>query len=181
MHGIQDERSSGVLREAERLKRRVIHVGRFGGDRWRQVALLYRLADSYGRRVFPYSFCRGMTGATAGCVTGACCACRPDVFAWEREVLDRLPKRADNAGYCPFFNRVKKTCGIYGVRPFACRIYYNTAASRLSCQNPAEETLQLFDLLKRHLEEILGPYAGGYVPGVPACEREGGGRRPGLP
>lgn len=71
---------------------------------------------------------------------------------------------------------VQKTCGIYGVRPFACRIYYNTAASRLSCQNPAEEALQLFDLLKRHLEEILGPYAGGYVPGVPACEREGGGR-----
>jgi Fe-S-cluster containining protein len=107
-----------------------------------------------------------LVGSSAGCVTGACCACKPDVFAYEQELLDRLPKLLANVGqYCPFFNRAKKNCGIYSVRPFACRIYYNLAASRLSCQNPAEETLQLFAGLKRHVEEILGPYVGGYVPG----------------
>jgi uncharacterized protein len=164
MGGFRHEQGNEVQREGERLKRRIIHAGRFGGDRWRQIGLLYRLADSYGRRVFPHSFCHGMTGSSDGCVTGACCACKPDVFAYEQEVLDRLPKRIDNAGYCPFFNRAKKTCGIYGVRPFACRVYYNVTASRLSCQNPAEETLQLFDSLKRHVEQILGPHLGGYVP-----------------
>ena len=87
------------------------------------------------------------------------------MFAWEQELLDRLPKRLANVGhYCPFFNRAKKNCGIYSVRPFACRIYFNQAKSRLSCMNPADETLELFDLLKRHVAVILGPYAGGYVP-----------------
>lgn len=171
MDGFRDERRNEVLREGERLMRRIIRTGRLGGDRWRQIALLYRLADSYGRRVFPRSFCHGMAGSSAGCVTGACCACKPDVFAYEREILDRLPKRLASLGhYCPFFNRVKKNCGIYAVRPFACRLYYNLAGSRLSCQNPAEETLRLFDSLKRHLEEILGPYVGGYVPDVCGSE-----------
>lgn len=154
-----------IERESERLKRRVLHATRLGGDRWRQVSLLYRLADSYGKRVFPRSLCHGKVSAASGCVTGECCRCRPDVFAYEEEILDRLPKRIDDSGYCPFFNLAKKTCGIYGVRPFACRIYYNFAASRLYCQNPAEATLQLFDSLKRPLEEILGPYQGGYDPG----------------
>lgn len=162
-----DERGGEVLLEGERLKRRVIRAGRLDGDRWRQIALLYRLADAYGTRVFPRSFCHGMAGSPDGCVTGACCACKPDVFAYERELLDRLPKRLANVGtYCPFFNRAKKNCGIYAVRPFACRVYYNVASSRLSCQNPAEGTLQLFESLKRHVEEILGPYVGGYVPGL---------------
>ena len=164
MIDLWDKRGTEVVREGELLKRRIIRAGRFTGDRWRQIALLYRLGDSYGRRVFPHSFCHGMAGSTAGCVTGACCACKPDVFAYEQELLDRLPKRLANAGqYCPFFNRAKKNCSIYGVRPFACRIYYNLASSRLSCQNPADETLQLFDSLKRHVAEILGPYVGGYV------------------
>ena len=158
-------RKAEVAREGERLKRRIIRLGGLTGDRWRQIAVLYRLADSYGRRLFSRSFCHGLTGAAGG-VTGACCACRPDVFAWEQELLDRLPKRLANVGeYCPFFNRAKKNCGIYGVRPFACRIYFNLAASRLSCRNPTDETLQLFDSLKRHVAEILGPYRGGYVPG----------------
>jgi len=154
-------------RESERLKRRVIHAPRLGGERWRQVALLYRLADSYGRRVFPRSLCHEKVSAFSGCVTGECCRCRPDVFASEKELLDRLPKPPDNAGYCLFFNIAKKTCGIYGVRPFACRIYYNMASSRLYCQNPADATLQLFDTLKRHVEKILGPHLGGYPPHGP--------------
>ncbi len=166
MNGFRDERGDGVLQEGERLKRRIIRTGMLHGDRWRQIALLYRLADRYGARVFPRSICHGMVGSAAGCVTGACCACKPDVFAYEQELLDRLPQRLANVGhYCPFFNRAKKNCGIYPVRPFACRIYYNLASSRLSCQNPAEGTLQLFDSLKRHVEDILGPYVGGYVPG----------------
>ncbi len=159
-------RNQEAEQEGERLKRRVIRLGSFQVDRWRQIAVLYRVADRYGSRLFPHTFCHGMAGSADGCVTGACCACKPDVFAWEQELLDHLPKRLANMGECcPFFNRVKKNCGIYGVRPFACRIYYNMAASRLSCRNPAEETLQLFDSLKRHLAEILGPYLGGYHPG----------------
>ncbi len=154
-----------LQREGERLKRRVIHATRLGGERWRQAALLYRLADSYGRRVFPRSLCHEKVSGFSGCITGECCRCRPDVFAREKELLDRLPKGEDNGGYCPFFNRTKRTCGIYGVRPFACRIYYNMAPSCLYCQNPAEATLQLFDTLKRHVEEILGPHLGGYAPG----------------
>lgn len=165
MHGFVNDLRSEKLRESDRLVRRIIRAGRLDGDRWRQIAIIYRLADSYGKRVFPHSFCGGMAGSSAGCITGACCACKPDVFAYEQELLDRLPKRLANLGHhCPFFNRAKRNCGIYSVRPFACRIYYNQEAARYYCQNPAEETLQLFDSLKRHLEEILGPYRGGYVP-----------------
>jgi uncharacterized protein len=150
--------------EGELLKRRIIRLGSLSGDRWKQIAVLYRVGDRYGSRMFPHTFCHGMAGSGAGCVTGACCACKPDVFLFEQELLDRLPKRLGNMGeYCPFFNRVKKNCGIYGVRPFACRIYYNLARSRLSCRNPADETLQLFDSVKRHLAVILGPYQGGYL------------------
>lgn len=166
MNALWDREGRVVAREGERLKRRIIRLGLRGGDRWRQIAVLYRLADSYGSRVFPVTFCRGLAGAS-GCLTGACCACLPDVFAGERELLDRLPKRLASAGECcPFFNRAKKNCGIYAVRPFACRIYFNLASSRLSCTNPTDETLQLFDSLKRHVAEILGPYAGGYLPGT---------------
>jgi hypothetical protein len=157
--------SEVIRREEEKLKRRVLHADRFGRDRWREIALVYRLADSFGRRVFPHSLCHGKVSAFAGCVTGECCRCRPDVFAYEKEVLDLLPKRLDNVGYCPFFNRTRKTCGIYAVRPFACRVYYNTAASHHYCQNPAEDTVQFFDTIKRHVEMILGRYLGGYSSG----------------
>lgn len=156
-----------LLREGERLERRIIRAGRLNGDRRRQIGIIYRLADSYGNRVFPHSFCSGMAGSPAGCVTGACCACRPDVFAYEKELLDRLPKRLANLGHhCPFFNRAKRNCGIYTLRPFACRIYYNHEMSHYYCQNPAEETIRLLESLKRHLEEILGSYLGGYLPGL---------------
>jgi Fe-S-cluster containining protein len=84
------------------------------------------------------------------------------VFAYEQKVLDLLPKRLDASGYCPFFNLVRKNCGIYGVRPFACRIYFNLASSAHYCRNPNDTTLQLFDNLKPHLERILGAYLGGY-------------------
>jgi uncharacterized protein len=162
-----DKHRGEVFLESELLKRRVIRLGSMiTGDRRRRIAVLYRLADRYGNRVFTHTFCRGMVDPVAGCITGACCACRPDVFDVEQELLDILPLRLENAGhYCPFFNPIKKNCGIYSVRPFACRIYFNQAVSRLSCQNPADETLQLFDSLKRHVAEILGPYAGGYIPG----------------
>jgi Fe-S-cluster containining protein len=73
-----------------------------------------------------------------------------------------LPKRIDDSGYCPFFNLSQRTCGIYGVRPFACRIYYNPETSRHYCQNPNDATLQLFDGVKRHVEAVLGSYVGGY-------------------
>jgi uncharacterized protein len=159
------KRNRELEREGELLKRRVIRLGSMQGDRWRQIAVLYRLADGYGRRVFRQTYCHEMADGSTGCITGACCACQPDVFTFEQELLDRLPKRLASVGECcPFFNRTRKNCGIYGVRPFACRIYYNMALSRHSCRNPAEETLQLFDNLKRHLAEILGPYAGGYLP-----------------
>jgi hypothetical protein len=156
-----------IEREGERLKRRIIRLGSMSGDRWRQIAALYRLADSYGNRIFRHSFCHSMAGsATTGCVTSTCCSCQPDIFVYEQQLLERLPKRLASVGsYCPFYNRAKKNCGIYDVRPFACRIYYNLAASRLSCQNPTDETLQIFDLLKRHVAVILGPYVGGYIPG----------------
>ena len=151
-----------LRQEGERLRRRILHLGRFRRERPEQVALLYRLADSYGRRVFPYSLCHGKISAYSGCETGECCQCRPDVFASEKRVLDLLPKKAENGGWCPFFNHRRRTCGIYGVRPFACRIYYNVAPSRHYCQSPAEETLRLFDAVKRHVEEFLGPHLGGY-------------------
>ncbi len=153
-------------REGELLKRRVIRLGSFNGDRWRQIAVLYRVADRYGKSVFPGTFCYGLVGSIEGCSTGVCCSCKPDVFLFEQELLDHLPKRLANMGeYCPFFNRAKRNCGIYSIRPFACRIYYNLALSRFSCRNPSEETLQLFDSVKRHVAEILGPYQGGYLPG----------------
>ena len=151
-----------VAREVEKLKRRVIWCERAGSDRWRRISFLYRVADSFGRRVFAHSYCHGEMRLSVGCTTGHCCQCRPDVFAYEHEVLQLLPKRVDSAGYCPFFNLAKKSCGIYGVRPFACRIYYNLASTGHYCQNPNDATLQLFDNLRPHLERILGPYRGGY-------------------
>ncbi len=153
-----------VERESERLKRRILHADRAGDDRWRQISFLYRVADGFSRRVFAGSFCHTEMSWTAGCSTGRCCKCRPDVFAYEKQVLDLLPKRIDDSGFCPFFNLAKRTCGVYGVRPFACRIYYNFAAAGYYCQNPNDATMQVFDGVKRHLERILGPYAGGYLP-----------------
>lgn len=151
-----------VAREIEKLKRRVIWSERAGGDRWRRISFLYRVADSFGSRVFAHTYCHGEMRLSVGCTTGHCCQCRPDVFAYENELLELLPKRVDSTGYCPFFNLVRKSCGIYGVRPFACRIYYNLASTGHYCQNPNDATLQLFDNLKPHLERILGPYRGGY-------------------
>lgn len=159
--GKADDREAAVSREIEKLKRRVIWSERAGGDRWRQISFLYRAADRFSRRIFDHSFCRGEIGAS-GCTTGSCCRCRPDVFTYEQQVLDLLPKRVGASEYCPFFNIVRKNCGIYGVRPFACRVYFNLASSAHSCQNPNDMTLQMFDNLKRHLERILGPYQGGY-------------------
>lgn len=151
-----------INREIERLKRRVIWSERAGAERDRQLSFLYRSADRFGQRLYPLSYCHVETELGSGCTTGICCQCRPDVFASEEKVLDLLPKRNDSSGYCPFFNRSRKNCGIYGVRPFACRIYFNLASSAHTCRNPNEMTLQLFDNLKPHLEKILGPYRGGY-------------------
>jgi uncharacterized protein len=151
-----------IEREIERLKRRVVSADR-AGDRWRQISFLYRAADSFSRRVFARSFCHQESSQT-GCATGQCCKCRPDVFEYEKSVLDLLPKRVDDTGYCPFFNLTKRNCGIYQVRPLACRVYYNLAKSGYYCQNPNDQTLRIFDGVKRHLERILGPYAGGYQP-----------------
>ena len=159
--GATDERKAFVAREIERLKRRVIWSERAGGDNWRQISFLYRAADRFGSRIFDHSFCRGEIAAS-GCSTGSCCRCRPDVFAYEQKVLDLLPKRIDASGYCPFFNLVKKNCGIYGVRPFGCRVYFNLGTTAHYCRNPNDTTLQLFDNLKPHLERILGAYQGGY-------------------
>lgn len=156
-----DGREAAVAREIEKLKRRVVWSERAGGDRSRQISYLYRAADRFGSRISEYSFCRGEIGAS-GCSTGCCCRCRPDVFAYERQVLDLLPKRLDTSGYCPFFNLAKKNCGIYGVRPFACRIYFNLGPTAHYCLNPNDATLQLFDNLKPHLERVLGAYQGGY-------------------
>lgn len=159
--GTAGVRKAAVAREIERLKRRVIWSERAGGDSWRQISFLYRAADRFGSRIFDHSFCRGEIGA-GGCSTGCCCRCRPDVFAYEQRVLDLLPKRLDDSGYCPFFNLVRKNCGIYGVRPFACRIYFNLGSTAHYCRNPNDATLQMFDNLKHHLERILGAYRGGY-------------------
>uniref|UniRef100_A0A831XFP0 YkgJ family cysteine cluster protein n=1 Tax=Geobacter metallireducens TaxID=28232 RepID=A0A831XFP0_GEOME len=150
-----------VAREIERLKRRIIWAERAGEDQGRRIAFVYRVADRFGRRVFPHTFCR-TDAAAAGCITGSCCRCRPDVFAREKGVLDLLPQQRDNDGFCPFFNRARRNCGIYAMRPLACRIYYNIAASRLSCRNPADAMLALLASLRPHLEKILGPYQGGY-------------------
>ena len=150
--------------EGEKLKRRILHLERFAAEPGARIALLYRLADNFGRRMFPHSLCGQRIGRHSGCETGNCCQCRPDVFAYEKQVLDLLPRRIDASGYCPFFNPAKRICGIYGVRPFACRIFYNTGSSLHACQNPADETLQLFDGLKRHVELVLGRYQGGYQP-----------------
>lgn len=150
-----------IARELERLKRRIVWVERAGEDRGRQIAFAYRVADRFGHRVFPHTFCHS-DAAVAGCVTSSCCRCRPDVFAWEKSVLDLLPKNKDNGAFCPFFNRNRRNCGIYAMRPFACRIYYNIASTRHSCQNPAEEMLWLLSTLKPHLAKVLGPYCGGY-------------------
>lgn len=157
----KNEKTVGL--ELELLKRRILHADRAGDDRWRRISFLYRAADIFSRRVFAGSFCKGES-ATDGCKTGKCCKCRPDVFAYEKSVLDLLPKRMDDSGFCPFFNLSKQNCGVYGVRPFACRIYYNFTASDYYCQNPNDSTLQLLDGVKRHLEPILGPYTGGYLP-----------------
>jgi hypothetical protein len=158
-----DGPATAVAREIERLKRRVVWADRAGQDPWRRISFLYRVADRFGSRVFAHTFCRGEMRPAVGCGTGRCCQCRPDVFAYEKEVLDRLPKRGDDTGYCPFFNLVRRNCGIYGVRPLACRIYFNLASTGHYCQNPNDATLQLFDSLKPHLERILGPYRGGYA------------------
>jgi Fe-S-cluster containining protein len=155
------DREAAVTREIERLKRRVIWSERAGSDLGRQISFLYRSADRFGHLIFDHSFCRGEIGAS-GCSTGCCCNCRPDVFTYEQKVLDLLPKRTDASGYCPFFNLARRNCGIYGVRPFACRVYFNLAASSHYCRNPNDTTLQMFDNLKPHLERILGAYQGGY-------------------
>ena len=159
---MREANMSAIARECEKLKRCIVWAERAGNDRWRQISFLYRMADRFGSRVFPLSHCHQETNPAVGCTTGRCCQCRPDVFAYEKEVLDLLPKRVDGTGYCPFFNLAKRNCGIYCVRPFACRIYYNLASSAHYCQNPNDTTLQLFDSLKHHLEKILGTYGGGY-------------------
>lgn len=159
--GVAATREQAVVREIEKLKRRVIWSERAGSDRWRQISFLYRVADRFGSRIFDHSFCRGEIG-THGCATGCCCRCRPDVFAYEQKVLDLLPKRLDSTEFCPFFNTVRKNCGIYGVRPFACRVYFNLGPTALYCRNPNDTTLLMFDSLKPHLERVLGAYAGGY-------------------
>lgn len=151
-----------IAQEIEKLKRRVIWSERAGGDKWRQLSFLYRSADRFGARILSRSFCCGEITTSIGCTTGSCCQCRPDIFAYEKEVLDLLPKRVDDTGFCPFFNLTRKNCGIYGVRPIACRIYFNFSSSAHSCRNPSDTMLQLFDNLKPHLEKILGPYRGGY-------------------
>jgi hypothetical protein len=97
-----------ISREVEKLKRRVIWSERAGSERGRQLSFLYRCADRFGQRIYPHSFCHGETKIAVGCNTGACCQCRPDVFAAEQELLDLLPKRLDNSGFCPFFNRSRK-------------------------------------------------------------------------
>jgi len=158
-----NHREALVTREMERLKRRVICADRAGADRWRQISFLYRCADRFSRRVFAGTFCAREQDHT-GCATGQCCKCRPDVYSYEKSVLDLLPKRLDDTGFCPFFNLARRTCGIYQLRPFACRVYYNLASSSYYCQNPNDQTLQIFDGVKRHLERILGPYVGGYLP-----------------
>lgn len=160
--GTAADREAAVAREIEKLKRRVIWSERAGSDHWRQISFLYRAADRFGSRIFGHSFCRGEINPAVGCATGSCCRCRPDVFDYEQKVLDLLPKRQGASGYCPFFNLIKKNCGIYGVRPFGCRIYFNLASSTYYCCNPNDTTLQLFDNLKPHLERILGAYQGGY-------------------
>uniref|UniRef100_C6E6E2 YkgJ family cysteine cluster protein n=1 Tax=Geobacter sp. (strain M21) TaxID=443144 RepID=C6E6E2_GEOSM len=152
-----------VARELERLKKHLVNADRAGADRSRRISFVYRAAESFSRRVFESSLCRAESEG-AGCKTGQCCKCSPDVFAREKELLDLLPKRLDDSGFCPFFNLKKRNCGIYGVRPFACRIYYNFAPSSYYCQNPNDLTLQLFDGVRRHLEQVLGPYRGGYRP-----------------
>jgi hypothetical protein len=150
-----------IAREMERLKRRVVWAERAGEDPGRRIAFLYRVADHFGRRLFPHTFCR-TDAAIAGCATGSCCRCRPDVFARQKALLDLLPQQRENGGFCPFFNRRRCNCGIYAMRPFACRIYYNIASSRHSCQNPADAMLGLLASLRPHLERHLGPYQGGY-------------------
>jgi hypothetical protein len=157
-----DSPVAAITHEVERLKRRIVWIERAGSDRWRRISFLYRVADRFSSRVLAHSFCHGEMRPSIGCTTGRCCQCRPDVFAYEREVLELLPKRVDDTGYCPFFNLARRSCGIYGVRPFACRIYYNFTSSGHYCQNPNDEMLQLFDNLKPHLEKVLGPYRGGY-------------------
>jgi uncharacterized protein len=157
-------RQNAIDKKLERLKRRIIQAERAGADSSRQISFLYRAAESFSRRVFNGSFCHKIMSLESGCATGECCKCRPDVFACEKSVLDLLPKRTDDSGFCPFFNLSKRNCGIYGVRPFACRIYYNFGASRHCCQSPNDLTLQVFDGVKRHLEAVLGPYQGGYLP-----------------
>lgn len=159
----RNEIEARLTRELDRLKRRILSVERAGVDRWRRISFLYRAADLFGRRVFEDSFCRDEASA-AGCSTGACCRCRPDVFQYEREVLDLLPKRIDDSGFCPFFNLKRRNCGVYAVRPFACRLYFNFSPSSGYCRNPSDLTLQLLDGVKRHLEQVLGPYTGGYEP-----------------
>ncbi|MBT0663665.1 YkgJ family cysteine cluster protein [Geobacter pelophilus] len=167
MPGIISMKSAAVNREAvlareiEHLKRRVIWCERAGADSSRQVSFLYRAADRFGRKIITHSFCRGEIGSH-GCATGCCCRCRPDVFAAESQLLDLLPQRNDDSGYCPFFNLARKNCGIYGVRPFACRVYFNLGATAHYCRNPNDTTLQLFDSLKPHLARVLGSYQGGY-------------------
>lgn len=161
MSGSAAGREAAVILEIEKLKRRVIWYERAGSDSMSQISFIYRSADRFGRRIYGQSFCGGELGAS-GCSTGSCCRCRPDVFAYEKQVLDRLPKRRDETGYCPFFNLVRKNCSIYNFRPFACRIYFNLAASAHYCRNPNDMTLQLFDNLKPHLKRVLGAYAGGY-------------------
>lgn len=150
-----------VAYEIQRLKRRVIWAERAGNDLERRISFLYRVADRFASQVFPHTFC-STEAAAAGCATGSCCRCCPDVFSWEKAVLDLLPKRKDDSGFCPFFNLTRRNCGIYAVRPFACRIYYNSASSRYYCQNPDDAMLQLLDSIKPHLEKILGSYHGGY-------------------
>ncbi len=161
MPGTPADRKTAVIQEIENLKRRVIWSERAGDDRWRQISFVYRVADRFGRRLYGQSFCGGELSAS-GCSTGSCCRCRPDVFAYEKQVLDLLPKRSDNSGYCPFFNLARKNCGIYAVRPFACRVYFNLASSSHYCRNPNDMTMQLFDNIKPHLERVLGAYEGGY-------------------
>lgn len=148
--------------EIERLKRRILWAERAGEGRGRQIAFLYRSADRFGRKLYPLSFCHPLTSAESGCSTSVCCCCRPDVFAFEHELLASLPQSDSSDGFCPFFDRQRGNCGIYLQRPLACRLYFNLGTTPHICRNPNDLTLDLFTGLRPLLEPLLGPYLGGY-------------------
>ena len=116
------------------------------------MAFLYRSANPFANPGCPPLLLPWRNEAAVGCTTGNCCQCRPDVFAYEQEVLELLPQTVDHTGYCPFFNLARRHCGITASGRSPCRIFTISPPPLITAKTGRKRRC-MYDNLKPHLED----------------------------